>query len=86
VEHIRRISVKKPVLLLAITLVLAAGCHTGIQKNDNEAYCQDVETFQQTVANTEFQTGMVRGEVNDDVNELGADGHCPGYNVSDSDA
>ncbi len=68
---------------MALVSVLATGCHVGLEYE--EKYCQDVETVYNSVDDMELNSPIVREEVFTDVTELGADGHCPGYDPSDSD-
>lgn len=69
--------------VLALVSMLAAGCHVGLEYD--ATYCEDVEVIYNALDDLDLNSPIVRDEVFTDVTELGADGHCPGYNASDSD-
>jgi len=68
------------ILVSVLAMLFTAACTPPPQPEPDQTYCQDIEDVQNAVQQyAEVDRVSVTNEVMDDLNEMGANERCPGY-------
>lgn len=76
----------KKLIATGMVAVIGVGSALGCQPMEVDyQYCDDIETVRSSLNDvTVTRTGIV-AELNDDLDEMGAERRCPGYSVGQQD-